>query len=296
MKAIRNFMKKCPYIYALLGLAAVILAVQVLPSIVPMPSEELKLGLREVVAAIFIFLIFWLTTGTRDVKPCFKGLGYGFKIVLYVFIVFSIFTVTGLFKFVKVVGGPDSGATLLSLLNYTLAGLFVGIVEEFTFRGMIFGGLARCFGHTRKSVIWAALISSFIFGFIHVSMEVFTGQIKDVFGILQVVGKTLEAGVFGFAFALIYIRTRNIWVVVVLHSINDYLLFLGQVADQAGTPTYIMQGENLETFARVMPIVVYAVFSALLIPALVKTVRELKNEEEPIVLPLDDEFIPRKPV
>jgi membrane protease YdiL (CAAX protease family) len=83
--------------------------------------------------------------------------------------------------------------------------------EEFFFRGFFYGAL-----RTRFSVIPAALIDGLVFGAIH-----FEGG-SD--GLLIVP----PLAVLGFVFCLVYERTRSLYPVVALHSINNSIAYAAQ--------------------------------------------------------------------
>jgi uncharacterized protein len=80
--------------------------------------------------------------------------------------------------------------------------------EEFFFRGFFYGAL-----RTRFSVIVAALIDGLVFGFIH-----FEGG-ED--GLLIVP----PLAVLGIVFCLVYERTRSLYPVIALHSINNAIAY-----------------------------------------------------------------------
>jgi membrane protease YdiL (CAAX protease family) len=83
--------------------------------------------------------------------------------------------------------------------------------EEFFFRGFFYGAL-----RTRFSVIVAALIDGLLFGAIH-----FEGG-SD--GLLIVP----PLAVLGFIFCLVYERTRSLYTVIALHSINNSIAYAAQ--------------------------------------------------------------------
>lgn len=118
---------------------------------------------------------------------------------------------------------------MLPFINILLAGRFVGFVEEFTFRGLMFGGLLQKFGNTKKSIITAALISGFTFGALHVLGSVLGGDVTD------------------------YVTTDS---------------------SQVG-----------------MAIGFYVIFTLVLVPALVRCIKDIKPGE---AVPFDDDFLPRK--
>jgi hypothetical protein len=83
--------------------------------------------------------------------------------------------------------------------------------EEFFFRGFFYGAL-----RTRFSVVVAALIDGLLFGAIH-----FEGG-SD--GLLIVP----PLATLGFIFCLVYERTRSLYPVIALHSINNSLAYVAQ--------------------------------------------------------------------
>ncbi|WP_102400738.1 CPBP family intramembrane glutamic endopeptidase [Haloimpatiens massiliensis] len=97
----------------------------------------------------------------------------------------------------------------------------IGISEEFIFRGTILNLLIDKFNKTPKGIYASIAISSVIFGAAHMT-NIFSGvSIKSSF--IQAVGAT----VIGALLAAIYLRTRNIWVVVILHAFMDFSSLIG---------------------------------------------------------------------
>lgn len=289
-------MKKCPIIFALLGVATIWVGIRVLPRI---DCGALTLGVHEGIAAVFVLLVYWLLAGNRDLKPNPTGFGYGFRVMKYLYIILMVFALGGLVAFEKLVGEANGAASYMPLVNAFVTCLFVGIVEEFTFRGMVFGGLASCFGRSKKGVILAAAISGVLFGFIHVANEVFSGQIATGAATAQVIGKTIQAGLIGFIFALIYFRVRSIWAVALMHGLYDLCLFIATASGGTEVPGYVitkgLPAQQLAIIATAI-IVLYFLFSLLAVPAIVRVIRDILKDEEPCILPMDEDFLPRKMV
>ncbi|MGO5092461.1 CPBP family intramembrane glutamic endopeptidase [Clostridium sp. LCP25S3_F10] len=101
----------------------------------------------------------------------------------------------------------------------TMAG--VGISEEFIFKGTILNLLIDKFDKTPKGIYASIIISSIIFETAHIT-NIFSGaSAKSAF--IQAVVAT----VLGALLATIYLRTRNIWVVVILHAFMDFSCLIG---------------------------------------------------------------------
>jgi len=102
-----------------------------------------------------------------------------------------------------------------STFGLVVAGVMIICVapfaEEFFFRGFFYGAL-----RTRFSVVVAALIDGLLFGAIH-----FEGGTD---GLLIVP----PLAVLGFIFCLVYERTRSLYTVVALHSINNSIAYAAQ--------------------------------------------------------------------
>ena len=129
------------------------------------------------------------------------------------------------FKFIGgggiVTAGTGVTAVLVSLL---MIGVLPGFCEEVTHRGMLLQSL-----RSRMGVMRAVLLSSIMFGFMHMN-------------ILQVFFTT----VLGFLIALAVIATRSIWTGVIMHFMNNGLDTYLRFADQNG---WILAGSRQELFA-----------------------------------------------
>lgn len=89
---------------------------------------------------------------------------------------------------------------------------FMGpLLEEIVFRGVIFRGMREHF-----HFIPSALFSSLLFGFMHVSAAVFTGNIMEIVYIF------LYGGI-GFIFCLMYEYNKTIFASIYLHSIYNFI-------------------------------------------------------------------------
>jgi membrane protease YdiL (CAAX protease family) len=96
-------------------------------------------------------------------------------------------------------------SALAGLIGYIL--LAVGVSEELLFRGFLQTRVERLLGSWSRAAVIAAVITGIIFGLVHE---------------LQGSANVVYAGLLGIALGIIYLRAdRNLWVVVVLHSLFD---------------------------------------------------------------------------
>lgn len=280
----KSFFKKFPFLYCVFG---VLLIVGLLFARRIIGDHPMAYGIWETIMGIIVLTVWGFVFGRKSIIPDFTGASYGFRMTRYLLIINGILASFGIFSYVV----SKSQISVINISNLALVAIFVGIVEEFTCRGMIFGGLSHTLGNTRTGIILAAVISSAIFGFLHIAGSVFSFHQLSFTYIAQVAGKIIDAGSLGFCLSLIYIKTRNIWIPALIHSAYDALILATQANDSLSL-SYV----NTDSEAGIIILTVYLISVLILLPLIIKTIKELRNEPERIVLPLDDEFIPRSPI
>lgn len=92
--------------------------------------------------------------------------------------------------------------------------IYAPIVEELVFRGIFYRAL-----RPRLSWLASALISAFLFGFIHVFFSLLTGNFADLIYLLSY-------GLIGFYLALAYEKSDTIFGSMIFHFINNAVAFL----------------------------------------------------------------------
>ncbi|MFA9398612.1 MAG: lysostaphin resistance A-like protein [Clostridiaceae bacterium] len=157
----------------------------------------------------------------------------------------------------------------------------IGISEEFIFRGVILNLFIDKFSKTPKGIYASVIVSSLIFGSAHMTNALSGISLKGVF--IQAMG----ASVLGALLAAIYLRTRNIWVVVFLHGFMDFSALLGSGLFGIGS---IYSDINDYGYIKLVGMLIY------LIPTLVllrreKTLEILKTLETKEVDKCDKESI-----
>lgn len=118
--------------------------------------------------------------------------------------------------------GELQNASIGNLINALLLCTFVGIAEEFMCRGWVQNEFIERYGYDKKHIILSIVLSSCIFGIIHLTNIV----AQDAFTTLT---QVLQATAIGFMFGSIYYKTKNIWTVAFLHGLYDFSIFLGEV-------------------------------------------------------------------
>lgn len=122
--------------------------------------------------------------------------------------------------------------------------LFVGLFEESVFRVVINDAILYKFRNSKYVFVWIAIISSFVFGAVHViTPKVFASPAALGVAVL----KTVSAGLLGFCFLILYWKTRNIWGIALFHAIYDGLgivpeAMLDDVSDVGSADSYVNAG------------------------------------------------------
>lgn len=103
------------------------------------------------------------------------------------------------------------GLFLPSLLVVLSAGIF----EEFLVRGLFFSGILNLFQNNRFKLILTSLISSAIFGLLHL-VNIIHSPVQAV---LQ---QVFYVTVIGLVFAIIRITANSLWLPVLIHALIDF--------------------------------------------------------------------------
>jgi membrane protease YdiL (CAAX protease family) len=139
----------------------------------------------------------------------FKGIIYGLPL-LALNVVITI--ISNLGTDVTLMGMPPITMFLIFTTNMFL----IGFIEEFLFRGLILNNLFISLGKTKKALYQAVWISSLFFGLTHiVNILVYSTETTLI--------QTINAVFGGILFCGIYLRSRNIWVAVIIHALLDFI-------------------------------------------------------------------------
>ncbi len=127
-----------------------------------------------------------------------------------------------------------------------LLGLQPGICEEIMYRIIPIAFVMKSRKRDRLTIP-VIIFTSLLFGLRH-GVNAFYGAdlVTTLFQVLYATGT-------GFLFAAIYVRTGDIWITMVLHSITDFIYFLGAEAQSGGG--VLTQGTN---FSDAVIMLIYA--------------------------------------
>lgn len=156
-------------------------------------------------------LIVLLLSGNKYIFNCekesfLKSMKKGWP--LYIIMLFSIIPNMALSVL-------EHGINKTNLITLALYCICIGIYEEFLCRGWLQNEFIERFGNDRKGVIKSIVISSLIFGLMHLSNI----SVQSTFDtILQII----NALSMGMLLGSIYYKSNNIWTVIVLHALWDF--------------------------------------------------------------------------
>ena len=122
---------------------------------------------------------------------------------------------------VSVFNNGINGYELVGLIIFTA---FIGVFEEFMCRGWIQNEFIERFGDNRKNVIYSILVSSLLFGFMHITNVFFANQ-----SLTETLLQIFNACIMGAAFGAIYYKSKNIWVPVFFHAFWDFSVMLSEI-------------------------------------------------------------------
>ena len=206
--------------------------------------------------AVFFMLLWYLGYNVLDPvkKPFFKALL--FCAPAFVVVVNNLHIYTLAIGVEKVTAGGGMVALL------ALECLCVGLFEEMAFRGVVFLGILE----RRRGRVWdivmAIILSSAIFGVIH-AVNLFY---MSPGAVLQQIGYSFLIGAMC---SVVLVRTKNIWLCVVLHGIFN---FGGALVPTLGT------GFVWDTPTIVMTVIFAVATTVYMTVALIKTPMESLDE------------------
>lgn len=117
-------------------------------------------------------------------------------------------------------------SSLIEILACLILSVIVGFIEEGVYRGIVLNGLISILPKTKKGLYLSVVISGLFFGISHVWYSFFEITANPFSVIVQILGTTISVGAVGILIASIYLKTKNIWCCIFVHSLGDFLSFL----------------------------------------------------------------------
>ncbi|MCD7748718.1 MAG: CPBP family intramembrane metalloprotease [Oscillospiraceae bacterium] len=171
-------------------------------------------GTLNMLLAGLTILALWGLKKAHILKDGGEGFWSGIKIGGFLAFMILYLLIAG------VAEGAASGTLqpIETILGFAFSMFAVGFSEELLFRGLIQNVLADCFGRDSARGVWLTVIASgVVFGLTHL-FNILTAGITPLAGAMQAVA-AVGVGVY---FGAIYARCGNLWVLICLHSLNDF--------------------------------------------------------------------------
>ena len=171
-----------------------------------------SMTLTRLIGAV-VFLALLLHEGYRVIHPFQKPFWRGLLFTLPPFLV-----VVNNLPILSMVWGDAYlvYSTPVYILWFAAECLAIGLFEELAFRGVIFLLLAEGRHTTRGGLFWSLVLSSAVFGGVHL-VNLFAGA--GIGGVILQIGYSFLIGAMC---SVVLLKTRNVWLCVVLHAVYDF--------------------------------------------------------------------------
>ncbi|HEY4399999.1 MAG TPA: CPBP family intramembrane glutamic endopeptidase [Lactobacillaceae bacterium] len=271
---IRIWLRKYPLLTAFFALTVAFIILLTVPA-----GDAVLEKLRQEIPLTLLTLLLLIGIGGKKLIVFRKtGIGFTFrKSILYLVpgILGSAATIFAAIAANRHVQPNWAMMLLQAVIFYLLLGLF----EEGLFRGVILQALLVKLGKTRKGLISAVALGGFIFGFAHILLSwLQTGLDLSVMGLLQALLKTISAGMGGFFLGAIYLKTRNIWGIALVHGASDLLLMVGSLIFSGTNSVSYISSDPSQAMSS---LIVNTAFIVIYIPLVISAWRQLKTIKLP---------------
>ena len=237
MKKLYDISQKYPIIVGIVGFMVIYLSFMHTPSIPDQSSY--KLSVLKIIITIACTGFIALISGDKILVNSSNRTGYGMLIGIPIIMINGSLGLAGLILdfFQK---EPLADGWLINVLLLALSCLAIGFFEETLFRALINDAILYQFRDKKGVFVAIAIISSFIFGLVHV----LGSDVHNLLTFLQAFLKTISCAMAGFLFLTVYWKTHNIIVCVILHAISDFIPSLSYALFAKGEEleSYVMDG------------------------------------------------------
>ncbi len=187
--------------------------------------------LRLMISSFFIVVL--VKQGYHDILQFNKSKSLFFIIFPALLIAVNNFPISAFLRGRTALNG-DGYQVLLFLTNSLIVGLF----EEMLFRGIIVIFLVQVIKESKFKTLYLIIFSAIIFSLFHL-VNLFDGA--GVYDVLLQVGYSFLLGIL---WALIYLKTNNLWIVMILHGLYNFfgevMFYLGSVNDRWDLLTVVL--------------------------------------------------------
>lgn len=236
---------------------------------------DLNRILAYLVPVIFVFVVCLFSGNINKIEFHKEGIGTGILLGWPFIIVGVIELVSSYLSFDK---SSISFPSIEKIIFFTLVMVLIGIFEEVLCRGVILNNMLSKWRYTKTGIIKAVILSSLVFGVGHlVNLFIYPNLI------IRTLVQVMRASLHGFLFASIYLRCKNIWSVVILHGLYDWLVMAKDIyhpVTVTATPVDISVVSGLINIMYSIPFALVGLF--LLRKVLVKDISQTVTDTKSI--------------
>ena len=237
MRKIIDFLKNHPVITGTIGVAVGVATIKAFPQ-----NSMATVMLLRIVLTMAMSMFVYLISGRKSFEKCHTTTGYVVKWGILT-VISELLMFIGIIYMLIVGQLPIVAGWPLRVFLAVIAVIFVGLFEEVTFRATIADALLYGFRNNKHIFIWIAIISSFVFGVVHVlGPNMFAPE-----AIAGTILKTISVGLGGLCWLILYWKTRNLWGLALVHALCDFGTFVQSAmcegaANIGGTENYTRGG------------------------------------------------------
>ena len=213
LKKIKTFADKYAIITAFIAfilidlfLHGVSALLNLLPDLLPLKFLSQTILIASPIAIVFLFGF----RGAFQRKNFLRGVFCGLPYIVWYSIVMALLLAKNL-------KNPEATLQPWDLILYSLFSILcVGIREECIYRATIQNIVAKKYANSVKGIWITAIVGSFIFGIMHAG-NFFTTTADPSSIALQIISAMFS----GLVLSSIYLRSGNLWVVILIHTLID---------------------------------------------------------------------------
>ena len=216
-------------------------------------DNNFNMAIESFIIAIVSLFFLYVISGRKTFTYMNNKTGYTIKVLLPVLIFPALFFFFGI---VEVFSENPSNIENwpINLLFGVFNMFLVGLYEETCFRACACDAMLPVLRKTKHPFLLTALISSLVFGYVHVADT----DLTDFQQILQFVLKIINTGLYGYTLMLAYYKTRNLFALAVIHGLNDllpYFLYFIFAFPEIETTSSYTAGDTATTVVYIVQLV-----------------------------------------
>jgi len=172
----------------------------------------------------------------------FKDMGKGFLLAWVGFVCIIIYSIVSIIELPANSFVTPNILYLLIIFVHLLFG--TSIFEEVLLRGLILKVLLKKMSHSKRGIIIACIISSAVFGIAHIGNIITITDKSSIGSYLLVFSQLIYAAAAGFFFAALFLRTKTLWIPIVMHTLFNLPTYIIDAITSPGDVLFITETLN----------------------------------------------------